>query len=155
MLKGMKLYIQLNNNCQPENSGSESEVNNNCQPGSESEVSNNYQPECLSSKNAEEYTTVHMLQAARLLGRHEKLVKLQFNQQDIVSTEYFLLEPDQSILHQLGLDMESALLNFDRDGCATVPVCNYNMGAKHLDKGQVVGKLYPVPWKALKFQREY
>ena len=71
-------------------------------------------------------------------------MKLQFNQQDIVSTEHFLLEPDQAILHQLGLDMESTLLNFDKDGCATVPVCNYNMDPKHLDKGEVVGKLYPV-----------
>ena len=65
-----------------------------------------------------------MLQAARLPGRHEKLVKLQFNQQDIVSTEHFLLEPDQSILHQLGLDMESTSLNFDKDGCATVYTCS-------------------------------
>ena len=26
----------------------------------------------------------------------------------------------------------------------TCLICNYNMDAKHLDKGQVVGKLYPV-----------
>ena len=85
-----------------------------------------------------------MLQTARLPGRHEKLVKLQFDRQDIVSTEHLLLEPDQLILHQLGLDMQSTLLNLDKDGRATVPVCNYNMDAKHLDKGQLVGKLYPV-----------
>ena len=40
--------------------------------------------------------------------------------------------------------MESTLLNFDKDGCAIVPVCNYNMDPKHFNKGQVVGKLYPV-----------
>ena len=40
--------------------------------------------------------------------------------------------------------MQSTLLNFDKDGCAIVPVCNYNMDPKRLDKGQVVGKLYPV-----------
>ena len=129
-----------NNNCQSENSGSRSEVNNSCQPENSSP-----QSECMSPKSAEEeYATVHMLQAARLPGKHEKLVKLQFNKQDVVNTGDFLLESDQSTLHQLGLDMESTLLNFDKDGCATVPVCNYNMDPKHLDKGQVVGKLYPV-----------
>ena len=51
-----------------------------------------------------------MLQATRLPGRHEKLVKLQFDRQDIVSTEHLLLEPDQLILHQLGLDMQSTLI---------------------------------------------
>ena len=40
--------------------------------------------------------------------------------------------------------MQSTLLNLDKDGYATVPVCNYNMDPKHLDKGQLVGKLYPV-----------
>ena len=67
----------------------------------------------------------------------------------------FLLEPDQLTLHQLGLDMESTLLNFDKDGCAIVPVCNYNMDPKHLDKGQVVGKLYHVTLEGPEFQREH
>ena len=40
--------------------------------------------------------------------------------------------------------MESTLLIFDKYGCAIIPVCNYSMDPKHLDKGQVVGKLYPV-----------
>ena len=79
-----------------------------------------------------------MLQATRLPGRYEKLVKLKFNQQHILSTatEHLLLEPNQ--LHGLNytnldlIDMESALLNLDKDGCATVVVCNYNMDAKHL-----------------------
>ena len=102
-----------NNNCRLENSGSPSGMhnnNNNCQSENSSS-----QSECMSPKSAEEeYATVHMLQAARLPGRHEKLVKLQFNKQDVVSTGDFLLEPDQSTLHQLGLDMESTLLNFDK-----------------------------------------
>ena len=68
-----------------------------------------------------------MLQAARLPGRHEKLVKLQFNQRHIVSTEHLLLEHDKLIL---GLDMQSTLLNLDKDVCTTVPVYNYNMDAK-------------------------
>ena len=62
----------------------------------------------------------------------------------LYSTGDFLLEHDQLTLHQLGLDMESTLLNFDQDGYAIVPVYNYSVDSKHLDKGQVVGKLYPV-----------
>ena len=57
-----------------------SEVSNSCQPENSSP-----QSESMSPKSAEEeYATVHMLQAARLPGRHEKLVKLQFNKQDVV-----------------------------------------------------------------------
>ena len=77
-----------NNNCQPENSsfqfrvfaevGSNSSNNNNCRP----EISS-FQSGCLSPRNGEECATVHMLQATRLPGRHEKLVKLQFDRQDI------------------------------------------------------------------------
>ena len=102
--------------------GSSSSNNNNCQPENP-----NFQSGCLSPRNGEECATVHMLQAARLPERHEKLVKLQFNQQDIVNTEHLLLEPDKLIL---GLDMQSTLLNLDKDVCATVPVYNYNMDAK-------------------------
>ena len=40
--------------------------------------------------------------------------------------------------------MESLLLNGDKNDCTTVCLLNYNMDAKHLVKGQVVGKLYPV-----------
>ena len=36
------------------------------------------------------------------------------------------------------------ILNGDKHDCTTVPLLNFNMDAKHLDKGQVVGKLYPV-----------
>ena len=62
-----------------------------------------------------------------------------------------LLEPDQQILCQLGLDMESMLLNDEKNDSTTVPLLNYDMDAKHLVKGQVVGtkpdtvsKLYDV-----------
>ena len=73
----------------------------------------------------------------RLPGRHEKLVKLQINQQQECDAEHLLLEPDQQILCQLGLDMESLLLNGDKNDCTTVtvPLFNYNMDAKHLVKG--------------------
>ena len=43
--------------------------------------------------------------------------------------------------------MESLLLNGDKNDCTTVPLLDYNMDAKHLVKGQVVGKLYPVTLK--------
>ena len=124
-----------NNNCQPENSSfrpvvfgrvgsssssssSSSSNNNNCQPENSS-----LQSGC--PRYAEECATVHMLQAVRLPGRCEKLVKLKFNQQHTLSTatEHLLLEPDQSVLHQFGLDIESALLNLDKDGCATACTC--------------------------------
>ena len=62
----------------------------------------------------------------------------------LCNAHYLLLEPDQSILHQLGVDMESILLNIDKDSCVNVPVCNYNMNAQHFSKGQIVGRLYPV-----------
>ena len=72
-------------------------------------------------------------------------MKLQINQQQECDAEHLLLEPDQQILCQFGLDMESMLiLNGDKHDCTTVPVLNFNMDAKHLDKGQIVGKLYPV-----------
>ena len=140
-----------NNNCQPENSSFQPVVFGRVGSSNSNNSNNNCQPENSSlqsgcPRDAEECATVHMLQAVRLPGRHEKLVKLKFNQQHTLSTaiEHLLLEPDQSVLHQFGLDIESALLNLDKDGCATVPVCNYNMDAKHLDKDQAVGKLYPV-----------
>ena len=92
-----------------------------------------------------------MLQAVRLPGRHEKLVKSQINQQQECDAEHLLLKPDQQILCQLGLDMELMLiLNSDKHDCTTVPVLNFNMDAKHLDKGQVVGKLYPVNLEGFK-----
>ena len=76
-----------NNNRQSENSGCRSEVSNSCACQYEN---SSPQPECMSQQSAEEeYATVHMLQAARLSGRHEKLVKLQFNKQDVVSTGDF------------------------------------------------------------------
>ena len=40
--------------------------------------------------------------------------------------------------------MESILLNLDKDSCVNLPVCNYNMNAQHLYKGQMVGRVYPV-----------
>ena len=137
-----------NNNCQPENSslhfGMLAKVdNNNNNPGHEG---SSLKSLCSSPKQAEDcVATVHLLQAVRLPGRHEKLVKLQINQQQECDAEHLLLKPDQQILCQLGLDMESMLiLNGDKHDCTTVPVLNFNMDAKHLDKGQAVGKLYPV-----------
>ena len=62
----------------------------------------------------------------------------------LCNADHLLMEPDQSILHQLGVDMESGLLNLDKDNCVNVPVCNYNMNAQHFSKGQMVGRLYPV-----------
>ena len=63
----------------------------------------------------------------------EKLVKLLINQQEECDAEHLLLEPDQQILCQLGLDMESMLLlNGDKHDCITVPLLNYNMDVKHL-----------------------
>ena len=72
-------------------------------------------------------------------------MKLQINQQQECDAVHLFLEPDQQILCQLGLNMESMLLlSGDKHDCTTVPVLNFNMDAKHLDNGQVVGKLYPV-----------
>ena len=88
--------------------------------------------------------TVHFLQSSKIPGRHEKLVRMQFNQQHRCNADHLLLEPDQSVLHQLGLDIEFALLSIDEDNCVNIPVCNYNMNAQYLDKGQMVGRLYPV-----------
>ena len=34
--------------------------------------------------------------------------------------------------------MESTLLNFENNGCATVPVCNYNIDPKHPDNRQAL-----------------
>ena len=57
----------------------------------------------MSPKSAEEeYTTVHMLQAARLPGRHEKLVKLQFNKQDVVSTGDF----SRNLINRLYINLD-------------------------------------------------
>ena len=36
------------------------------------------------------------------------------------------------------------MLSSDEDNCVNVPVCNYNMNAQYLNKGQMVGRLYPV-----------
>ena len=69
---------------------------------------------------------------------------MQFSQQHRCNADHLLLEPDQSVLHQLGLDIEFALLSIDEDNCVNIPVCNYNMNAQYLDKGQMVGRLYPV-----------
>ena len=88
--------------------------------------------------------TLHFLQSSKIPGRHEKLVRMQFSQQHRCNADHLLLEPDQSVLHQLGLDVEFALLSIDEDNCVNVPVCNYNMNAQYLDKGQMVGRLYPV-----------
>ena len=60
------------------------------------------------------------------------------------NADHFLLEHDQSILYQLGLDMESTLLNLDKDSAVNVPMCNYNMNNKHLSNGQIIGRLYLV-----------
>lgn len=60
------------------------------------------------------------------------------------NADHFLLEHDQSILYQLGLDMESALLNLDKDSAVNVPMCNYNMNDQHLSNDQIIGRLYPV-----------
>ena len=168
----VKISAEVHNNYQLENSGLQSGMtvkvnNNNCQPENSSlqfgmlaKVDNNnnnhrhesssLQSVCSSPNQAEDcVATVHLLQAVRLPGRHKKLVKLQINQQQECDAEHLLLEPDQKILCQLGLDMESLLLNGDKSDCTTVPLLNYNMDAKHLVEGQVVGKLYPVTLEGL------
>ena len=88
--------------------------------------------------------TVHFLQSGKISGRHEKLVRMQFSQQHRCNTDHLLLEPDHPVLHQLGLDIEFALLSIDEDNYVNIPVCNYNMNAQYLDKGQMVGRLYPM-----------
>ena len=65
---------------------------------------------------------LYILQVTNTSGRHEKLVRMQFSQQHRCNADHLLLELDQSILHQLGLDMESALLSLNKDGCVKVPV---------------------------------
>jgi len=99
--------------------------------------------DCLSLVE-ESAITVCLLQATRLPGRHEKLLKLQVGQQYVGNDSHMLLEPDHLSLKQLGLEMESALLKLDKNGCAVLPVGNYSTEVKHLDKGQVVGRLCPV-----------
>ena len=70
-------------------------------------------------------------------------MRVQFSQQHRCNANHLLLESDQSVLHQLGLDIVLALLSIDEDNCVNIPVCNYNMNAQYLDKGQMVGRLYP------------
>ena len=123
-----------NNNCQPEHSslqfGILAKVDNN--NNNQRHESSSLQSVCSSPNQAEDcVATIHMLQAVRLSGRHEKLVKLKINQQQEFDVEHLLLEPDQQILCQLGLDMEFLLLNGDKNDFTTVPLLNYNMDAKH------------------------
>ena len=66
--------------------------------------------------------TIHSLQATKIPERYEKLVKILFSQHRC-NPDHLLLEPDQSVLHQLGLEMESALLSLDKDSCINVHTC--------------------------------
>ena len=85
---------------------------------------------------------LYILHVTNTSGRHEKLVRVQFSQKHRCNADQLLLELDQSILYQLGLDMESALLSLNKDGCVKVTVCNYSVSAQCLSKGQILGRLY-------------
>ena len=66
------------------------------------------------------------------LERHKKIMKIRFIQHRC-NADHLLLEHNQSIFYQLRLDIESALLNFDKDSAVNVPVCNYNTNDQHLN----------------------
>lgn len=65
---------------------------------------------CMNLTSTEECIgIVHFLQATRVPGRHERLMRMQFSQQHVCYADHLLLKSDHSILHQIGVNIESAL----------------------------------------------
>ena len=114
----VKEFNIVSNNSEPENSS----LHLKCDTAQECDAVNNnkhvlgIQSNCLSLPSMEECIgTVYFLQSSKIHGRHEILVRMQFSQQHRRNADHLLFEPDQSVLHQLGLDIEFALLSIDED----------------------------------------
>ena len=95
------------------------------------------------SSNEEERPTavVRRIRAARLPARHVKYVRAHVNNGDIKGVALF--ESEENVLRSKGLLIETAATQPDTNNCVTLAVQNHSLETVCLERGYILGSLYP------------